>query len=467
MASIKRNFAYSGVLTTANYVFPLVTYPYVSRVIGVDNIGMVNFVDSVINYFVIVAVMGMAVLGVREIAAASGDKERQSRRFGALLWLNVATTSIALAVYAAACMCVEQLREHAQLLPLGALKIVFSAFLVEWLYRGLEDFRYITVRTLAVKAAYVCAVFALVRQADDYAMYYMLTVLMIGVNSAINLWHARRLVAWRRPSLSLMRGYAPAMLLMGLYTMLTAMYTTFNVSYLGFVCGDRQVGYYTTALKFFTILIGFYSAFTGVMMPRMSTLLSEGRMAEAGACIRRSARVLVTVAVPLIVVCQTLAPDIVWVIAGPGYEGAVLPLRIMLPLIFVIGYEQILVTQTLMPAGCDRVVLRNSFVGAVVGIGLSMAMVPSLKACGSAAVWVACEVCVMVLSQRAVSRRHEIFFPWGSLLRALVTAVPLVLLLPMAAGHIVSPVWRIVTGVVTILAYFIDSITKCKNLRTE
>ncbi len=447
MASIKKNMVYSGLLTAANYVFPLVTYPYVARVIGVDNIGLVNFVDSLVNYFVIVSMMGMAVLGVREVAAAAGDKGRLSRRFCALLSLNAVTTAIALALYAVTCALVDALRDHPHLMAFGALKIVFSAMLVEWLYRGIEDFRYITVRSVCVRLAYVAAVFGFVRSADDYATYYLLTILMIGVNGGVNLWHSRRLVAWRFPAAWRdVRMCVKPMLLLGLYTMLTAMYTTFNVTFLGFECGDHEVGYYTTALKLFTIIIAFYSAMTSVMMPRMSSLLSDGRQEEARTYLRRSVGVLISAAMPLAIATLVLAPDIIWAIAGPGYEGAVTPLRVIAPLIFVVGYEQILVVQTLMPRRCDKVVLRNAAIGAAAAVALNVAVVPKGMAVGAAAVWVACEVCVMALSQRAVGRRFAMPFPWRPLLRAVACCAPLAALLAAAAWCIGSPMARLLAG---------------------
>lgn len=447
MVSIKKNFAYSSLLTAANYVFPLVTYPYVARVIGVDRIGLVNFVESIVNYFVIISMMGMAVLGVREVAAAAGHKARLSRRFGALLTLNTITTAIALAIYAVACVCVAELREHAHLMAFGAMKILFSALLVDWLYRGLEDFRYITLRTVAVKAAYVAAVFAMVRSAGDYGLYYLLTVLMIGANAAVNLWHTRRLVSWTGVSrLRHARRYVRPMLMLGLYSMLTAMYTTFNVSFLGFACGDRQVGYYSTALKFFTILIGFYTALTSVMLPRMSALLTDSRDEDFRRLVRRSSSLLVSVAVPLAIACLMLAPEIVWAIAGEGYEGAVTPLRIMAPLIFVVGYEQILVIQTLMPARCDKLVCRNALIAAMLGIALNIAIVPRAMAAGSATAWAACEACVLVLSQRAVTRRFGVAFPLGEAGRTIAAYLPLALLLAAMRWHIGSPLIRLTAG---------------------
>ena len=131
MASIKTNFLYSSILTSANYIFPLITYPYVSRVLGVTNIGICNFVDSIINYFVLFSMMGVTIAGIREVARNKGDKEELNRVFSALFWLNTITTTIALFMLVGITLFVDQLRGHWQLMLIGALKLVMSYLLIE------------------------------------------------------------------------------------------------------------------------------------------------------------------------------------------------------------------------------------------------------------------------------------------------------------------------------------------------
>jgi Membrane protein involved in the export of O-antigen and teichoic acid len=92
MPSIKKNFFYNGLLTVANYLFPLITYPYVSRVLGVSNIGICNFVDSIVNYFILFSMMGISIVGVREIAAVREDREARNRVFSNLIALNGLTS---------------------------------------------------------------------------------------------------------------------------------------------------------------------------------------------------------------------------------------------------------------------------------------------------------------------------------------------------------------------------------------
>ena len=424
MSSIKKNFLYSGFLTTANYIFPLLTYPYVSRVLGVTNIGACNFVDSIIHYFIIVSMMGVSIVGIREVAACKNDKIKLSGVFGSLFLLNTITTCIALVALIIAVLSVEQLREHWHLMAVGALKLVTNYMLIEWLYKGLEQFKFITIRTIAVKIAYVVSVFILVREQDDYVMYYFLTVLMIVINALINILYSRNYITLSTKGLNL-RLYLKPFLALGVYGILTSMYTTFNVAYLGFAAGETEVGYYSTASKLFHIFIALFTAFTGVMLPRMSSLLSEGKVDEFKKYLSKSEEILFFISVPIVIIAIIYAPTIIRIVAGEGYEGAVLPMRIIMPLIMIIGYEQIIIIQGLMPLKQDKAILRNSIAGALVGIILNIALVSSFKSVGSSIVWIVSEIVVLISAQYYIGRCIDTKFPWKRLGKHIGVNLPL------------------------------------------
>ena len=180
--SIKKNFLYSSVLTVSNYLFPFLTYPYVSRVLGVTNIGICNFVDSIINYFILLSMMGISILGIREIAGAKDDVSKLNRTFSSLFLLNSMTTAIALIAVVIAIYTVPQLYEHRKLMLIGILKLISNFFLIEWFYKGLENFKYVTKVTLTTKCLYVVAIFAFIHTPSDYPVYYLLSTLMITGN---------------------------------------------------------------------------------------------------------------------------------------------------------------------------------------------------------------------------------------------------------------------------------------------
>ena len=394
--SLKKNIIYSSILTAANYIFPLVTYPYVSRVLGVDNIGACNFVDSVINYFILFSMLGISTVGIREISQARSDRKKLNQTFSRLFTINTVSTTAVLIALLVSMFTVPQLRENSHLMWIGVLKLISNYLLIEWLYKGLEEFKYITSRTVLVKCLYVVAVFLFIKSPADTTIYYMLLTLMITGNALINIVHSRKYVKY---SLTLQKSSAllKAIIILGIYAFLTSMYTTFNVVYLGFECGDTEVGYYATSTKIYRMILSVFTAVTGVMMPRLASLLSEGKFGTFRSLLKKSFRILFIIFIPTSLAIGIFAPQIIHLIAGAGYEGAIMPLRIISPLLLIIGLEQIIIIQGLMPLKKDKEVLINSAAGAATGIIANLILVPQYGATGAAISWFAAE-CVVLTS---------------------------------------------------------------------
>ena len=344
MPNIKKNLFFSILLTVANYLFPFLTYPYVSRILGVANIGACNFTDSVINYFILFSMLGIDTLGVREIARHKGDRESLNKAFSNLFLVNIILTATMLVVLVVLTFTVPKFAEHKDLMFFGAFKLVFNSLLVEWVYKGLEEFKYISLRSIAVKTLYVVSVFLFVRKREDLWIYYMLSCMMVVVNALVNIVMSRSKVRLQFRGLELSATFK-SLLVIGLYAILTSMYTTFNVLFLGFAAGETQVGLYTTATKLYGMIMALFTAFTGVMIPRMSNLVSGGEMEQFRTYYGKAVDYLFAFSFPVIIWMVMMAPDIVRVISGPEFGEAVKPMLIIAPLIFVIGYEQILVLQ--------------------------------------------------------------------------------------------------------------------------
>lgn len=225
---VRSGLMWSAMLTGATYVFPLIVYPYVSRVLGVADIGLVGFIDSVVTWFILISMMGISILGIRETAKVQGSPEGLGRVLTGLLAVNGVMTLVCLVAMASVTVAVPQLREHWRLMGVGMCKLMFNLFIVEWFWRGIGEFRYITVRTVVVRAAYVVAVFLTVKGPDDTLLYYFLTMTVVAVTAAVNMWrtrrHAaltRRLVSFRRLAEEARR-HARSFFSLGTYMLLTA-----------------------------------------------------------------------------------------------------------------------------------------------------------------------------------------------------------------------------------------------------
>jgi len=438
--SIRKNFGYNLLLTVCGYIIPFITFPYISRVLGVQNLGVCNFVDSIINYFVLFSMLGVGSYGVREIARVRLDEGKRNAVFTNLVLLNLVMTVVAIIVLIVCTFSIPKLADYRPFLLIGIVKLVFNVFLIEWFYQGIQDFKYITIRSLAIRLAYVVAIFVFIRSEADVLLYYFITTLTTVLNACINFLHSKRYVKID------IRAFNPKIFIVpvlsfGYYRVLTSMYTTFNTVFLGFSCNDIEVGYFSTATKLYSIIMSVLSAFTTVMIPHVSELIRDGQVARLQKIADQTLMVISSISIPLIVFCQFCAPDIIRLIAGPGYEGAIVPFRIVIFLLLIIGAEQILIQQFLMASTKNKPIIAVSSLGAVTGVLLNVLLTPSMGSIGSSCAWGISEVCVLVLGIILVKKNLNIIVPFkgilANMLWSLLYIPPLLLI-----SHLHLDLWQ-------------------------
>lgn len=457
--SLKKNFIYSSILTVSTYLFPLIVYPYVSRTLGLSNIGIVNFVDNLVNYFVFLSMMGITTVGVREIASVRSNRQALSKTFMSLLSLTIITTLVSIVVLWISMYTVPTLIPIRDLLYVGIIKLVFNLFLIEWFFMGMEDFKYITKRSIFVKCLYVLSVFLFVREPSDYKFYYFLSVAVIIVNSLINIIYSRNFVKYTFSRVNL-KPYCKAFLIMGVYMLLTNVYTYLNPVWLGFVTNTDEVGYFTTATKLHHIIMAFLLSFSNILYPRVSNLLAEGSKEEFWNKINVAFEAIFLFSFPTIIYLLVAGPDLLYLFVGNGFEGAYLPLRIISPLVLFLGVEQILVIQILLAMHQEITVLRNSFIGAFVALILNILITASLGASGSAIVWLIAEGVIMVLSAFDIYRKYNYLMPIKRMAVYCLSYIPL-LLIALLVFHVVGSNYIMLTVlafVVIIYAFFTEVI---------
>lgn len=417
--SIKKNFFYSSFLTLANYIFPLLTFPYVSRVLGVDAIGKYNFVDNIIQIFIIVSMLGIGTVGVREVAQSKASQEKLNKSFTALLTFNALSTLIAIIFLLVLLFAIPKFANYRELLIIGGLKLLSTFLLVDWLYRGLEDFKFIAQRTLIIRTLFVISVFLFIKSKEDYSLYYFLIVFSITVNAVVNLLYAKKHIQIDFDIQEIKRITSPVLVL-GAYSILAWLYNSFSTSFLGFVSTDEQVGYYSTATKLYTIFLSIITAFTTVMLPQLSQLVSQNLLEKFQQQINKSFNVIITISAPAAMFAIFFASDIIRVIAGNGYEGAIIPMMIVMPIVLIVGIEQLLIMQILMPLKKDREVMISTAWGAVFGITLNLLLVPQLLCIGAAICWLFSELMVMSSAIYFIHNKTNITLPFYLLKKRII-----------------------------------------------
>lgn len=458
--SIKKNFAYKSVLTLSTYLINFITFPYVARVLGVERIGLVNFVDNTVNYFLLFATMGVGLLGVREIAAVKEDKKRRDQVYSSMLALNLLFTLVSLGIYLLCISTIPKLCQYDELFYIGTAKILFTVFLVEWFFTGVENFRYITLRSILIKVLYIISVFLFVRDTSDYRLYFILTVGVVVLNALINQLYIRKFVRVRWNNIQLFK-YLKQNVTLGIYTLMTSMYLTFNVMYLGLVSNNTEVGYYTTAFKLYSVILGFFTAFTNVMLPRMSSLLANGEKDRFQELVNRSFSVMSTCCIPLILCSMIMAPQIIYILSGPGYEGAILPMRIIMPAAFAVGMAQVLAIQVLMPMKKDKVLLVASIIGAVVSLLINLLVVPYVASVGSAIVLLCSEAVVTGTYVVYVLSHKLTLISFGITGKSLLFSLPNIIICYICKLYIVNSFISI--GIVVVISLLYWGLFRIKN----
>lgn len=392
----EKNFSYNLALTFCGYVFPLLTFPYVSRVLGVTNIGICNFVDSIVNYFILFSSLGVGILGTVQIAKNKDDNQKLNEVFSSLVFLNFSFAVVSCIVLVLAVFFIERLLPYKSFLLFGVVKILFTPFVVEWFFKGTSNFKYITIRSFVVKCVYTASVFVFVRTTNDALIFYILSCATIILNAVINWSYTKKFVCFSWKSIKAST-YIGSFVSYGMYMILTSLYTSFNVAYLGVVGGDKQVGLYSTATKLFSVILSVFSALTAVMVPKVCEYIAKEDRQKLLDLSCKTFELVFSFSIPLVIICYMNAPLIIQIIAGNGYEGAVMPFRIIASLLLVIGLEQIIIQQFLMSHKKGHCIVVLSLIGAIVGLSMNFILTPTYGSSGSAIAWTSSEVVLLLV----------------------------------------------------------------------
>ncbi len=454
MASTKKNFAWNLVLVVGNYLFPLLTFPYVTRVLGVSNLGLCGYVDSIINYYVLFSTLGISTLGIREIAKVKNNSEELTNVFSSLMTIRLVLTAICAVVLVVMTYSLEYFLPYRPYLLVGLFKLIVGAFGIEWFFQGTSNFKFITLRSLFIRVIYVILIFVFLRDENDTLLFYILTSLTVIINSIINWVYSKKFVKFN------LKGIHPQIFISpvfsyGFYAILTSMYTSFNVAFLGSVSNNTQVGYFGTATKLYTILMSVFTAFTTVMIPKVSELVSKQDYAQLKVIANQTFDLIFAFSFPIIIGSFFYADVIVDIIAGKGYEGAVLPFRIVMFLLLVIALEQIIIQQFLMAVRDSKCVLILSTIGAVVGVVFNVILTPSAMAVGSSVSWTVSEICILMVSLFFFKKYFKMTLPLREMLKYILFSFPYVLFCFLLYTESFS--WKLLLGIALCTIWFIVS----------
>lgn len=412
MASIKSNYIFNLIHSAAGLLFPLLTFPYASRILLAEGIGTIQFLQSIVDYVALFSALGIPLYAVREIARVRNDEKEISRTTVEILLLHVGLTVIGyMAIFCIAAFATE-VEADIHLFLLLSTSLILNALGCEWFYRGTEEFRYIAIRGLIVRVLSVIFLFLFVKSKEDIGCYAVYTLAVTGGNNLFNFIRLRRFVRPGRLTgcgIEPLRHLRPALHVFAL-NVIISIYVNLDTVMLGFMSGPETVGYYTAAAKLSRISLTMVNAIGLVLLPRMSALHREGKTDEFNRLAQKSMDVAVCMNTPLFLGIIVMAPVLIRLFCGPTYEPSVATLAILAPVLPIIGISNVMGIQILYPQGKEHLVMAATAAGAVVNVILNSLLIGPFAQNGAAAASVAAESCVMA-TMIVIAKKH-LPFEW-------------------------------------------------------
>jgi O-antigen/teichoic acid export membrane protein len=403
---LKRNLAYSLFHTVVQFIFPLITFPYATRILGPQGIGSVNFIDSFTQYFLLFASLGIPVYGIREISKVKFNQEELNKVFSEILCIHFLSTLAFCIIYLALGLSIPGLRNHFDLILIGIAILLLNVFMFEWFFIGLEELPYLVKRMFVVRLTSIIIMFALLHYFPRSFYYYLVSAIVVLLSVISNLMIIRKFVTFRFTNLAFKKHFKPLFIILGA-SLAVSVYVILDTVMLGFIKGDAAVGFYATAVRIVKLPFAFIGAITAIMIPQVSRAYKMGNIEEVKVLANKSFTFICIVGFPVAIGLALSSSFVVNTFAGKQFADSVIILRILTPVILLVGFNSVLGAQLLTSIDKERQLLFSVIAGMIFSLVLNLILIPRLSYYGAAITNVATELVVtglcLYFAHRAVT----------------------------------------------------------------
>lgn len=376
MKSLRLNAFLNGLRSLLSVIFPLITFPYVSRVLSVNGIGKYNFSNSIISYFMLIAALGINNYAVREGAKYRNNKQRINRFADEIFTINVCSAIVAYICLFICIIIFSKLHSYLACILIYSIQIGFSVIGVDWLFTIYEDFVYVTIRSVLFQIISIILLFVFVRHSDDYLNYAAITVFSSVGSNTLNFYKAEKehkihLVFhfdWEK--------HMTPILILFAANIANLIYVNSDITLLGLLKNSYVVGIYSISSRIYAIIKSVLSAVLLASVPRLALFYGNKEIFKYKKLLLKLTNVLVLLTLPAMVGLVMLSKQIILIIAGNHFLRSVTSLQILaIAYIFSI-LAWILSDCVLIPAKREKYLLYSMIISAIVNITFNIVMIP-------------------------------------------------------------------------------------------
>ena len=439
----EKNTIYNIIKSIAGIIFPLITFPYISRVLGAENVGKINFGNSVISYFSLIATLGISSYAIRECSKRKDNKEELSQFASQIYSINIITTFVAYAALAITLIFAKSLENYRTLIMIQSTTILFTTLGADWINTAFEDFKYITVRTVITQIISIICMFIFVRNPDEYIIYAIISVLAGCGGNIMNIIYRRKFCKMKFTfNMEIKKHIVPIMLL---FSMILAqiIYCNSDITILGLVKGDYEVGLYSVSVKIYNIVNSLVASISIVVMPKLSQAFAENDFKSVNSNVKYALQFIVTLGLPCIAGLNLLTKQLIICVAGEEYAGASLSLHILTISIaasFIGGW---IGNITMLPAGKESICLRAGIVSALLNIILNLIFIPIWGLNAAAGTTAISEIVGVIILLPKMDKRIKIDNVWNIIKSPIVGSIAIIAF-SLIMKSLITNIWLLI-----------------------
>ena len=382
--SIKYNFVMNLILTASNFLFPLITFPYVSRVLQVEANGIIAYVTSIVSYFSLVASLGIPTYGIRAAATVRDDKRKLSKVVQELLIINIVLVGLVLIIYFIMLFTVPSMLVYRELFYINAIGIILNVLGVNWFFQAIEQYDYITVRSIIFRVLSIALMFIFVHQPSDYIIYGLILVFSSAGSNILNFKRLFKYITLKKQDKYEFVPHFKPILILFAQSLVISIYTNLDLIMLGSIKDSYEVWLYTAATKLKLILLSVVNSLGNVLLPRMSYYVKRNMKEQFERVMAQALNFTLFISLPLAIFFTLNANESLLILAGEQYLGAVLSMQFLTIAVIPIGITGVLGIQVLTPLEKEKYLLISVIVGAVIDLLLNFILISSYGSSGAA-----------------------------------------------------------------------------------
>ena len=404
--SVKKNYIYNLMYQILVILLPLITAPYISRVLGAENIGIYSYTTSISAYFILFGSLGVSLYAQREIAFHQDNKKENTKTFIEIVLLRTITMFISIAVF---CITFVSNGEYGYFYKILIVELIAQCLDISWFFIGLEDFKKTVSRNLIIKFISVVSIFVLVKTPEDLNIYFWIYVLSVLIGN-LSLWFylPKYLVKVNVKELNIFKHLKPTLALF-IPEIAIQVYTVLDKTMIGAIWEDKsEVGYYQQSEKIIKLLLTIITSLGTVLLPRIASCFANNKKQEVFGYLKKSFNFVFILAFPMVFGIIAVADKFVPLFFGPGYDKVVILMSVISPIILFIGMSNVIGKQYLLPTKRQKQYTISVVTGAVVNLIMNSCLIWKFGALGASIGTVIAEFTVTLVQLIFVRKEFDI-----------------------------------------------------------